>query len=310
VVGELAAAIRARGIRAGLGYPGGMDWTFKGLPIRNGRDMAAATPQTPEYVAYVEAHWRELIDRYEPAVLWNDYCYPRGGDPLAVFRYYLERVPDGVINNRWHDDIEVMEPYGPYSDFITPEYQLVDGVPECKWEAIRAIGASFGYNRQESERTDLSAEQLIHLFVDIVARGGNLLLGISPTATGELPWRHAQRLLELGWWLRMNGEAIYGTRPWEKKTMGMTETAIGIRYTRSPDAVHAIVLGTPRGTRVDIDVRLEPGATVSLDGRRGTLDWENSPCGVRVALPEARDPQPALSLRLAPPEAASTFRET
>lgn len=309
VVGEICTAIRARGIRVGLGYPGGMDWSFHGLPIRTGHEMVAATHHGAEYVAYVDAHWRELIDRYEPAILWNDYCYPRGGDVAGLLDYYVSRVPDGVINNRWGEHIDVMAPFEPYSDFITPEYRL-EGASDVKWEAIRAIGSSFGYNREESERTYLSAEQLIQTFVDIVARGGNLLLGVSPTATGEIPWAQAERLQALGWWLRINGGAIFGTRPWEKRVAGLTEYAVGVRYTASADAVHAIVLGAPRDPAVDLDVRLAPGARVQLEGRRGELAWESSPCGTRIRLPEPPAPQPALSFRLSPRAAVDPFDET
>jgi alpha-L-fucosidase len=309
VVGELAAAIRARGVRAGIGYPGGMDWTFTGLPTRNAPDMYAAIPQSPEYVAYADAHWRELIDRYAPDVLWNDYGWPRDGDPAALIRHYLERVPDGVVNNRFFQDrIEVLEPHPVYSDFVTPEYYDRRDYAG-KWETIRALGASFGYNREDSERTYLSAERLVHEFVDVVARGGNLLLGIGLTATGEVPWAQAQRLLALGWWLRVNGEAIYGTRPWTRAA-GMTDHAVGVRYTATEQAVHAIVLGTPSTDEVVVDVRLDEGAEVTLAGRPGALPWVDGATGVRVTLPEPPDEQPAISLRLAPASAVRPLEET
>jgi alpha-L-fucosidase len=234
--------------------------------------------------------------------LWNDYSYPAGADVNGLFSYYLERVPDGIINNRFDPPAESMQ--GPerrsavYSDFATPEYSTA-GSPEFKWETCRGIGTSFGYNRQESARTYMSPSELIHVFVDVVARGGNLLINVGPTASGDIPWAQAERLLALGWWLRINGEAIYSTRPW-RRHVGITGDGLHVRYTSSPDAVHAIVLGIPSGTSVELDVRLDERAEVTLEGRRRALGWSTTPAGVRVQLPEVPDNQPTLNLRLAP----------
>jgi alpha-L-fucosidase len=310
VVGELAAAVRARGLRFGTYYCGGLDWSFQGIPITDRASTVAAMPQSPEYIAYADSHWRELIDRYEPAVLWNDYGYPTAADIGSLFRHYVERVPDGVINNRFDGDPFECgdQPSAVYSDFVTPEYST-EGSPELKWEACRGLGTSFGYNRQESDRSYLSASALIHTFVDVVARGGNLLINVGPTATGAIPWAQADRLLALGWCLSTNGEAIRGSRPWER-TAGVTGEGLPIRYTATDGAVHAIVLGTPIARAVDVDVRLEAGAEVSLSGMRGALAWSPSPAGTRIELPELPAEQPTMALRLAPSDAVSPFVET
>jgi alpha-L-fucosidase len=311
VVGELAAAVRARGLKMGTYYCGGLDWSFQGIPITSVESTREAMPQDAEYLAYADAHWRELIDRYEPAVLWNDYGYPDDADIATLFREYLSRVPDGVINNRFDGDPFGVsdEPSKVYSDFVTPEY-TVDGSPELKWEACRGIGTSFGYNREESERSYMSAAKLIHAFVDIVARGGNMLINVGPMATGAIPWLQAQRLLELGWWLRVNGEAIYDTRPWQRAA-GTTGEGIGVRYTASADAVHAIVLGAPKGAAIELDVRLADGAVASVHGIDAELPWSAVPTGTRIELPELPDgDQPAMSVRLAPAAAVTPFTET
>jgi len=77
IVGELAEEVRARGMRFGLYYSGGLDWTFGGLPIRTHADLVGATPRSKGYAAYFDAHWRELIARYAPSILWNDIGSPR-----------------------------------------------------------------------------------------------------------------------------------------------------------------------------------------------------------------------------------------
>jgi alpha-L-fucosidase len=85
VVGDLASAVRARGMRFGTYYSGGLDWTFGGLPIVDLASIIAAIPQSAEYLAYADAHWHELIERYRPCVLWNDIGYPASADRPGLF---------------------------------------------------------------------------------------------------------------------------------------------------------------------------------------------------------------------------------
>lgn len=297
IVGELAAAVRARGMRFGTYYSGGLDWTFGGLPMTDLAAMFAAIPQTPEYLAYADAHWRELIDRYRPDVLWNDIGYPAAGDLEGLFAHYYETVPDGVVNNRF--DWMAQTSGSRHCDFVTPEYS-VEGDAGRKWEATRGIGSSFGFNREESEDSYLAPDALVQLLVDVVARGGNLLLNVGPTGAGAIPPVQAARLLQMGWWLRTNGAAIYGTRPWARP---VTTTADGldVRCTVGEGALHAVVLGTPAAREVElVDVRPEPGATVSLLGHAAPLDWAATDRGCRVTLPEVPAPGPAHALRIEP----------
>jgi alpha-L-fucosidase len=317
VVGEMAAAVRDRGMRFGTYYCGGVDWTFKGLPITSTAGMVAAMIDDADYAAYADAHWRELIDRYQPCVLWNDLGYPACSDLEGLFRHYFERVPDGVVNNRFQSarDFEALleaEAQGAspdlghapvYSDFLTPEYSTA-GSPETKWETCRGLSESFGFNRLDDDRTYLSPTELIHTLVDVVARGGNLLINLGPNGAGLAPWLQAERLLMLGWWLRVNGEAIFATRPWERHA-GITGEGIAVRYTRSEDAVYAVVLGTPAGDSVELDLRLGGDAAASLLGHHARLAHEESPGGTRISLPTVPDPGAAFALRLEPAGAVS-----
>jgi alpha-L-fucosidase len=84
------------------------------------------------------------------------------------------------------------------------------------WEECRGIAGSFGYNRNENLEDYSSSEQLVHMLINKVARGGNLLLNIGPTADGRIPVIMQQRLTDIGSWLKVNGEAIYSTRKWAK----------------------------------------------------------------------------------------------
>jgi len=296
LVGDLADAVRARTMRFGTYYSGGLDWTFGGLPMTDFKAMFAAIPQTAEYVAYADAHWAELIERYRPDVLWNDIGYPAAGDLDGLFDRYYAAVPDGVVNNRF--DWIAQTAGAKHCDFVTPEYST-KGDPNRKWESTRGIGTSFGFNREESEDTYLAPDELVRMFIDIVAHGGNLLLNVGPTGDGVIPWAQAQRLLALGWWLRTNGDAIYGSRPWTRST-GTTAEGHDVRFTTVGDALYAIVLGTPTSAAIELDVIPAADAAVHLLGHDQALAWQPTDGGCRVTLPGRPAEAPALTLRLSP----------
>lgn len=88
--------------------------------------------------------------------------------------------------------------------------------PGKAWEECRGIGLSFGYNRNEDIEDYASAQGLIHTLLNVVSAGGNLILGIGPDSNGKVPPIMQERLLQIGRWLDTNGEAIYGTTPWNK----------------------------------------------------------------------------------------------
>jgi alpha-L-fucosidase len=298
LIGELGTAVHGRGMRYGLYYSGGLDWTFQGLPIRNIPEMIAAIPQSDAYGRYVDAHWRELIDRYEPAVLWNDIGYPGTGHSERLFADYYNRLPDGLVNNRF--DMRGTIKGTAHCDFITPEYSTLNEIAAAKWEACRGIGHSFGYNRNESEADYSTGAALIRLLVDIVSKNGNLLLNVGPTSSGEIPWVQAMRLLEVGAWLRTNGDAIYGTRPW-RAAGATTPDGLEVRFTQKAGALYATVLGTPAGASVTVPgVELIDGAAVDLLGYRAPLAWRREGDGIVVELPTALAPSPAFCLRFEP----------
>ena len=295
IVGELASAVRARGMRFGTYYSGGLDWTFGGLPMTDLRSLIAAIPQSPEYVAYAEAHWRELIERYEPCVLWNDIGYPAAADLGALFEHYYARVPDGVVNNRF--DFLAQTNGATHTDFLTPEYSTDADPSGRKWESTRGIGTSFGYNRAEPEESYLSVDALVRMLVDVVAHGGNLLLNVGPAADGTIPLVQAERVLGLGWWLRTNGDAIFGTRPWVPNE-GTTGDGLPVRYTAKGDAVFAIVLGTPATSVLSLpDVSPGDGCRTHLLGHTAPLEWRRHGSGIDVILPSRPPTGPAIALR-------------
>jgi alpha-L-fucosidase len=293
VIGDLAREVRERGMRLGLYYSGGLDWTFGGLPIYSGAALMSAVPQSAEYGAYADAHWRELIARYQPDVLWNDIAYPSTGDFNAIFAEYYNARPDGVVNNRF-DMIGALQGRVHF-DFFTPEYEASTKKRTKKWEACRGIGNSFGYNRNESDEDYASAADLIWSLADIVSKNGNLLLNVGPTASGEIPWPQEERLLALGAWLRVNGDAIYGTRP-RLLAEAVTVEGLEVRFTTKADVVYVIVRAP-----TDVPALTVPDSEASsavLLGYSAPLLCERVADGLRITLPMGFETSPAVVLRL------------
>ena len=143
-------------------------------------------------------------------MLWNDIGYPAAGRSPQLFADYYDVHPDGVVNNRF--DFLGVAGGTAHADFTTPEYAQMDDITAAKWEACRGIGHSFGLNRNAPDDDLLNVDALVHLLVDIVSKNGNLLLNVGPAADGRIPHAQAERLLGLGWWLKVNGEAIFTRR--------------------------------------------------------------------------------------------------
>ncbi|MDX1636902.1 MAG: alpha-L-fucosidase [Balneolaceae bacterium] len=292
VVGELTEAVRDQGLRMGLYYSGGIDWSFKPVVIDGMKMFGISTPESDQYADYVDAHWRELIDKYQPAILWNDINYPDEGEALEIFADYYNEYPDGVINNRWGQDIH---------DFTTPEYAQYDQITPEKWESTRGIDFSFGYNRNSTPEQMPSVDELVDMFVDIVSKNGNLLLNVGPKADGTIPELQVERLRGLGEWLDVNGEAIFGTRPWVQ-AQGETAGGNRIRFTQKGNALYATLLDEPAGNEVVIQsLVVEENAEIQLLGHSETVDWEQQDNDLRISLPGNIDTgQPAHSIKITP----------
>ncbi len=298
IVGDLTQAVRVHHMRMGLYYSGGLDWSFTEQPITTRDQVATTVLHTNEYARYADAQWRELIDRYQPTILWNDIAYPMQGDLVHILADYYNRFPDGVINNRFGTRL----PDSPkrHWDFTTPEYQKMDKITAEKWETCRGLGYSFGYNQEEGPEQTISENDLVHLLVDIVSKNGNLLLNVGPEADGTIPQIQAERLRALGSWLRANGEAIYGTRPWERAD-GKTADGIDVRFTRKGEAVYAILLAKPGAGEVTIEsVPVPQGASVTLLGHDGALEHHGESGNLTVTLPAGLEDSPAYTLKIAP----------
>jgi alpha-L-fucosidase len=288
IVEELTAAVRKQGMRMGLYYSGGYDWTFVPGPIRVAADYESVQPQSAAYGKYADAHYRELIQRYKPALLWNDINYPKSGHPLELMAEYYQAVPDGVIDDRFGI---------PHHDFTSPEYETLTNINPEKWEECRGLGRSFGYNRAEGEAETIAPADLIYLLVDIVSKNGNLLLDVGPEADGTIPAVQLSRLHELGDWLRINGEAIYATHPW-LRAEGTTAENITVRFTQKDSSVYAILLGVPKSKTITLkSLAPKPNSQLFLLGHTEPLVWSQQSGDVVITLPSNLPAKYAIAFR-------------
>lgn len=307
VVAELTREVRARNLKMGLYYSGLIDWSFYQKPITDFLSLIASGSPNQDYADYVDAHYRELIDKFEPDVLWNDIGYPSRSNVFALFADYYNRIPAGVVNDRWlqipgwlrvlinwaptrgllkwllarrtkGSGIEPPKP--PHSDYATPEYTVKEDISARKWECVRGIGKSFGYNAEERPEDHLGEAELIHMLVDIVSKNGNLLLNIGPMPDGTIPDIQIQRLEALGQWLDVNGEGIFASRPWIIPA-ATTACGLGVRFTRKDNELFVFFLGKPQSP--DVQVPLDDSALNALAGI-GVARLLGSETPVRVSL--------------------------
>lgn len=319
LVGEISEATRAAGLRMGLYYSGVLDWTYLHHPTDSLYTFLLNRGQGAEYTQYANKHILELTDRYEPDILWNDIGYPAGTDVDALFEHYYKTVPHGVVNDRWtqvevpqtdearaalkaqlfaqENSVEMLfEAPDCHYDFRTPEYVVYPEIQQDKFEVCRGIGMSFGYNRMEDERNTLSSTELIHSFVDTVSKNGNLLIGIGPRADGSIPEYQQKPLLEFGAWLKTNGDALFGTRPWQRAE-GKTTEGHEVRFTQKDGKVYATVLGEVKGSSLTLE-NLELPASAHLLGSNEQLTTHYEGGNVRLELPANIPNAPALCFEI------------
>ncbi|OQR63395.1 hypothetical protein B6E66_13675 [Streptomyces maremycinicus] len=286
VLGETAGAVRAHGMRFGVFYSSGADWSFDPQSVAGASDVETSRPAGSEYARYVEAHWRELIETYRPDGLWNDTGYPAAGDARKLIRDYRALVPDGVATER----------------FRTSEAGLIpvpaEGGP---WESVRPVGVSFGFNRQETAEHTLSGSELVLMLMDVIANNGNLLLGVSPDDHGALPAHQLTSLRYLGSWLERFGEAVYATRPWRRATTTTTDgCTVWFTQDKSGDNLYVTIEngGSSEAELVDVWLPAE-AALVAVDSGEHVPHRSGSRGSV-LHLPATPVDSPASVLKLSP----------
>lgn len=226
---ELADACKKEGIRLCF-YHSIMDWHHPDWGTRRAwHDTATGEPDMDRYVEYMKGQLKELITRYGPlGILWFDgewesaWTHERGVD---LYNYVRSLQPDIIINNRvgkGRAGMQGMDKGQGVGDYGTPEQEIpATGFgPGVAWESCMTMNRHWGYNQHDQNWK--STQMLVRNLIDCASKGGNYLLNIGPTAEGLFPAPSVERLAEIGQWMKVNGDSIYGTQasPFKKLPWG------------------------------------------------------------------------------------------
>jgi alpha-L-fucosidase len=338
--GELAKAVRAAGLHFGLSSHRVEHNFFLGVGREihsdvNDPQFAAFYGPAHAWIApwgaplgndftFVSTAWAddwlarsaELVEKYHPDIVYFDWWIGQ-----ASIRPNLTRFAAFYYNSslKYGDHVGVIN----YKDYAMQEHagvldlergQLGDIRP-LYWQTDTSVSnKSWGYIKDDTFK---SPEFVVHQLIDIVSKNGNLLLNIGPRSDGTIPDEVQQVLLDVGAWLGINGEAIYGTRPWRTYGEGPTKVAAGsfhdtdtakytpedFRFTTKGDDVYAIGLAWPTRREAVIHslaktVGTEPVQSVAMLGGDAKLRFEQRADGVHVQLPAEAPAKYAYVLRL------------
>ena len=209
LVAEYSQAVRKQGLKVGY-YYSLIDWQHPDAFPHSRKWPIAADADHDRYIAYMHQHIKQLFSDYGPSdILWVDYSSKKYQASTWQTKQLLDEVhklqPNALINNRFWNGLQ-----NANGDFFTPEkYVPATGYPGRSFEVCHTMNESFGYSHHDKNWK--SSKEVIHLLVDIVSKGGNLLLNVGPDANGRIPKESADALMEVGQWLDGYGDAIYGT---------------------------------------------------------------------------------------------------
>ena len=331
LAGDLARAVRAQGLHLGASsHRIEHDWFMDGgreeasdvndpkyaafygpaqVQVQDGKEDSGSnlaqdwTYVSPEYGDDWVARSAEIVDKYHPDFIFFDWWI---GQPyvrpyLAKFAayYYNESQktgPVGIISYKWVD----MEEHSGLLDL--ERGQLSDIRPDY-WQTDTSVSnKSWGYIEHDTFKSPVF---VIDQLADVVSKNGNLLLNIGPRADGTIPNEVQQVLLSVGKWLKINGDAIYGTRPWKTFGEGPTKVAAGsfhdtdtqtytaedFRFTTKGNDLYAIELAWPSSPEIVIHalgVSGLPGQKikgVAMLGSQAALTYEQQPDGLHIKTP-------------------------
>ena len=258
IVAELTDAVRNEGLRMGF-YYSLPEWS-------NPRHIWMQDPddKIADYVEnYMIPQFKDLVSRYRPDAIFTDGDWQNTAKQFhaeeLISWYYNTVGPDAIVNDRWGK--------GTQHGFKTPEYSA--GIVETKvpWAECRGIGRSFGYNRNEDIANFLTDRQLIQHFVELVADGGGLTLNVGPMADGTIPYIQQERLHALGQWLKINGEAVYGSEP--------PDDGVRCKPVYVLKTIERIIKQLPVSDAIDFDwVRNSPSSEIAVDDF--SVIWEGT----------------------------------
>lgn len=216
LIGELVKACREQDMPIGF-YYSIMDWYHPDyLPRRSWeKDRPARGADFRRYVSYMKSQLQELVLKYQPAILWFDGEWEHKNedyDAVGIGQMLRQLKPDIIINDRLFNRAPGLGDFGTPENYVPATgWRNEDGSLRL-WEVCMTMNFNgWGYNHYETEFRN--GPQLIRQLIEIASKGGNFLLNIGPRPDGTIQPEFVERLKQIGAWLRVNGEAIYGSEP-------------------------------------------------------------------------------------------------
>ncbi len=306
-----------KGALAGVPYDGN-DPQYEDLYFPPHPDTSYTYPANPPEWWPRQWFWRirDLIDTYHPDLMYSDGAVPFGEVGRSLFAHFYN------ANQAWHGgnleavyNLKDMTPRTDHGEYVEGigvqdvERGILGGIKAEPWQTDTCIGNWF-------YKTGLQykpAAQVIGMLADIVSKNGNLLLNIPLKHDGTLDAAEEQVLADLGAWMAVNGEAIYGTRPWQVFGEGRPQgsghfnedgrryDSREIRFTTRGGSLYALVLGWPSNGRARVRSLASGAGTiskVSLLGHEGELQWTQTESGLEAVLPARQSGHHAFALKI------------
>lgn len=272
---ELAAACRKEGIRLGFYYSQAQDWNNGGSECSGLWDPAQKHDMDDYLDKVAVPQVKEILTHYGPdvpAVLWWDTPCDMNPERAAKLIALLKLKPGIIHNNRLGG--------GFRGDTETPEQEIpATGFKGRDWETCMTMNDTWGYKSYDHDWK--STETLVRNLIDIASKGGNYLLNVGPTSEGLIPGPSIERLQEVGAWMKVNGEAIYGTSasPFKKLTWG--------RCTQKPGKLYLQVFNWPADRQLQVPLASAVNKAYLLADKSQSLKVESTAEGKVVSLPSA-----------------------
>lgn len=312
LLGDLFKAVRKTSVHPGM-YYSLYEW-FNPLWKKDPKKFATE---------HTWPQMKELITTYQPDVFWTDGDWDASEDvwrskEFLAWVYNESPVKERIVTyDRWGSGVRFK-----HGAVFTPEYQPDIDFENHYWEESRGMGFSYGYNREEDAWDYNSTQSLVIALVDKVSRGGNFLLDIGPDEHGKIPPIMQERLLQIGAWLKVNGEAIYGTSRWKNPVQwsdgrrdykhknehatddwktggdvmlkltvdpdpGYAVKEIFYTYNTNTNTLYAIFPKYPDNKKLTLkNTTLPPNTKISFLSTKETVSWKQAGADVVIDLPE------------------------